>query len=219
MSVLDLGGNKERNPCKKFIRYSGGSGKFTYWDGENNQDIDLSKGFHFLAEMGCISGFDEKSNSGIWSNELYMTQGEFHVRSKGGVIAQGKYQEIKDQVNAAGGKFTASVYALLDGEVVNIRLSGAGLGGWIGRPEQGSAYKLADLKPEKKGATNYFVPVFEIADLPVDGVAEKAKPVKEYLEAIIKAEKKTEPAPATPALPEMPPKTEQPGFSEDLPFS
>ena len=219
MSILNMA-DKTKNPCTKYIKYGGSDGKLKYWDGEKNVNVEL-KEFYLLEEMGCISGFDEKSNSGIWSNELYRTNGEFTVKSKGGEIAKGSYKDIKDQVNAAGGKYTASVYALLNDEIVNIKFSGAGLGGWLDRPDGASKFSLSELTPAKKGSTNYFVPVFtelKMTDSELEKVKEKAQPVADFLGDLIAGKKEvSNDADFAPA--DTPIKVDgSPLTNEDLPF-
>lgn len=163
MSVLDdeIGNGKSKNPCKKFIQFKGG--KFKYWDkaAEKNVEIPIPFGFTVIGEMQTCKGWHKPSNSAIYSNEVYRGQQQMTVRSfKGGEIAKGYWRDIKDSVKASGGRFCNSVYAVMDNEVVNFQLTGAGCSAWINK-EPGDIVKVQKLEDKKNGATEYKVPVFE----------------------------------------------------------
>lgn len=156
--------NRVQNPAVKFIKFKNGA--FHYWDKEEQKEVPVPLPFRFLAiqELATITGYDEKNNCGIYSNELPMRtmhKGFFMVRSfKGGEIATGMYREIKDRIKAAGGRFTFSVYALYGGELVNIQLKGAAGSAWVAR-EDGIAYVIAKTKKGKKGGIDFLSPVIE----------------------------------------------------------
>tara|TARA_R110002153_G_scaffold51460_7_gene144736 strand:- start:7703 stop:8437 length:735 start_codon:yes stop_codon:yes gene_type:complete len=152
------------NPCKKFLKFSGE--KVSYYDKEAKENVPVPLPFKFIAliDLKAISGFDEAHNCGIFSNEIQNLGQQFmKVRSfKGGDIACGLYSDIKDKAKAAGGRFTCSVYGLLDGELVNLQLRGAALSGWIDK-QPGTKFELGKFTKGKKGSVSYSIPTFSPA--------------------------------------------------------
>jgi len=107
---------------------------------------------------------------------------------------------------------------LLNDEIVNIKFSGAGLGGWLDRPDGASKFSLSELTPAKKGATNYFVPVFtelKMTDSELEKVKEKAQPVADFLGDLIAGKKEV----SNDADFEAPKEVVQDIVPEDLPFN
>lgn len=149
-------------PCQKYIRFKNGT--FQYYDKSKEENIEIPLPIRFVKidELSTISGYHEPSNSGIYSNEVHSTQKEtLNVRAfKGGDIAKGFYADIKDKVKSHGGKYTKSIYALFQGELVNFQLSGAAFGGWIEADTRGNTFEVTELKDGQKGATKFKVPVF-----------------------------------------------------------
>lgn len=149
------------NPCTKFLRFSGK--KVSYYDKEKKQNIEVKTPVTFVAliELSAISGFDEANNCGIYSNEVEkLSEQLMKVRSfKGGDLVCGLYGDIKDKAKVAGGRFTKSVYGLMDGELVNFQLRGASLKGWIDKAP-GTKFQIKEFEEGKKGSVTYFVPVF-----------------------------------------------------------
>lgn len=162
-----LDNSKLTNPAKKFIRFKGG--RFTYWDKTASIEVELDhKKMRFIpiTALSTISGFDQKNGCGIYSNEVKSLKSPLTVKSfKGGEIASGLYHDIKDKVRSCGGKYTLSVYALMDGELVNFQLAGAGRGNWFDDDMySASAIEIAELVDDKMGATKFKKPVFKKAE-------------------------------------------------------
>jgi len=162
---------KIENPATKFIEFR--DGKFQYWDKvlEKNVIIDLPIYFVVLDELSTISGFCEKTKSGIYANEVHrITDETLNVRTfKGGEQIIGLYKDISDAVARLGGRFTKSVYALLvnsqggDNEFVNFKFRGAAFSSWLDKkfnPEK-HAIGIEQTVEETKGKTVYQVPIFK----------------------------------------------------------
>jgi hypothetical protein len=136
------------SPVKKYLSFKGSKGKVRYYDknrAEDERDVELdSLDLIILDIKSSVSGFNEGSSSSISSNLLdpYATgREEFVVKSKVngsyGVVAQGIWKDIKDEVSSIGGKFTTNLFALADlndGEgyqIVKLELNGSALSPWI----------------------------------------------------------------------------------------
>jgi len=160
-------GNKLARPTNKYIKFK--SGKFQYWskEDEKNIEVPLPITFIVLDELATVVGWHDESQSAIYSNEVHSTNfEELNVKAfKGGDLAKGLYSNIKDTIKAKGGRYAKSVYAMIDGELVNLQFAGASLSAWIGKEAKGVAYKVTKLDEGKKGATTYKIPVFEDATL------------------------------------------------------
>ncbi len=168
------------NPSKKFIEWSSDNACFTYFDkdkGEKGEKVLLPIPTYFIVldELSTISGFCEKHGTNIFANEVRSTVKEpLLVRTfKGGERLQGLYNDIKSEAKELGGKYTQSVYAMLltskgqEPELVNIRLRGAACSAWIDKKiNTGKAVIcVKEVSKEKKGKTEYVVPVFSSMSL------------------------------------------------------
>jgi len=120
--------------------------------------------------MATIKGWHDASGSGIYSNEVKSTKTEpLSVRAfKGGEIANGLYQDIKSKVNSAGGDYHVSLYAELNGEIVNFSFKGAALMTWSDFAKEnrksflGNYVNVVGALDAKKGSVKYSTPVFQI---------------------------------------------------------
>lgn len=133
--------------------------------------MDLPFTFLPLDKLSCVTGFNSYQEENVYSNEVRNTQKEIlNVRIGKQTVAQGLYQEIKDQINNKGGKFTSSVYiAYKDGgdlRIGNIKFKGASLGPWIDL--QNSAVNLSEnavaitgKEIGEQGAIKYSIPIME----------------------------------------------------------
>lgn len=161
-----------KNPANRFFQWGGGKGEISYYDKEKEENIIVPFPFTFLVldELNGVTGFSEKDHSGIWSNDVRdMRKEQLIVRSKGGIIAQGLYGDIKDSIKAAGGKYTKQIYIAYRDEsnelvIGHFKASGAALTAWIEFNQKFDVYKAATVitgaKQAKKGATVYYVPEF-----------------------------------------------------------
>ena len=163
-----------QSPVKKYLSWSSNEKCFTYWDKEakENKKLPLPTKFIHYDEMSTIKGWHDASGSGIYSNEIKSTKTEpLSVRAfKGGEIASGLYQDIKSKVNSAGGDYHVSLYAELNGEIVNFSFKGAALMTWSDFAKENRKLFLANYVnvvgalDAKKGSVKYSIPVFQIGD-------------------------------------------------------
>lgn len=168
------------NPAAKFFQWKSDHQKFAYYDKaeEKNVFVEMPVKFLALVSYKCIKGFNSKKNTGISSNEVRSVGKDsketlrvhFFDQAKT-VIADGKWQDIKDEVDREGGKFTESVYAMLpDGELVNFQINGAGLSTWYEfQKNQSDKFfdtwiEVKSFKEGKQGKVDYTFPVFEWGD-------------------------------------------------------
>ena len=174
MARSDAYATTAQSPVKKYLSWSSNDKCFTYWDKESKENKKLSLPVKFIHydEMATIKGWHDASGSGIYSNEIKSTKTEpLSVRAfKGGEIASGLYQDIKGKVNASGGDYYVSLYAELNGEIVNFSFKGAALMTWSNFSKEnrksflGNYISVATASDEKKGSVKYSVPVFTIGE-------------------------------------------------------
>jgi len=164
------------NPATKWFEWTGEEGAVRYYDKTDKQNVTVPLPFTFLLldELASVRGWHEPSKSGIYSNEVKDTRTDlFVVKSfKGGTLAEGLYKEIKDRVNAVGGKFVANCYiGFKEGaglEIGSLRFKGAALGAWMEfrKAQRGhlydSAIRITGSTEGKKGRIVFKMPVFEL---------------------------------------------------------
>ena len=167
------------NPAEKFFQWKSDHQKFAYYDKseEKNVFVDLPLKFLAIAAYKTVKGFNPKKNCGIGCNEVKSigknsneTMKVYFFDDGKTTIAEGKWNDIKADVDNAGGKFTESVYAMLeDGSLVNFQINGASLSTWYDF-QKNNSNKFFDnwieVKGFKdgeqgKGRVKYTYPVFE----------------------------------------------------------
>lgn len=163
---------KTQNPTNIFLEYKSSKKTFSSYNRSNGakEDLKLPFKFVFLQNYHTVRGWDDSSDSGIYSNEVYYIGKEvMRVRSKSGLIAEGIYKDIKNEVRDAGGKYNRSIYIMLEGgDVANIQLKGSAVKSWGDFITENA--KLVDnqwievnkVENKKKGSVKYTVPVFEL---------------------------------------------------------
>lgn len=243
-----------RNPSTRWFEWAGGSdGGFVRWyDKDTKTNIKIEGPFTFLLldELSTIKGWHEPSESSIFANEVKDTrQDVLVVRSfKGGDLANGIYQDIKDRVTAKGGHYVASLYvAYKDGDelrIGNLGLKGAAAGAWMdfkrnaptkkdasGKTVKSffiDAVKISGFEDAKKGGTAYRVPVFKLAEVG-PSTNEQAITLDAELQAFLSEYLKRPKADAakpqnghgeseSPPYDDVPPRTHVDDFSDDIPF-
>lgn len=166
-----------KNPAVRFMQWRGGfdgGGQLSYYDKEAEENIFVPLPFTFvvLDELNTITGFSEKDQSSFWSNEVRNLQkDDLFVRTKSGVIDRGLYANISERIKSKGAKYAKSVYVAFKDDtgefaIGNIKFSGAALTSWIElqkkfNVEQCAVMLTDEPKQGKKGATKYWIPVFE----------------------------------------------------------
>jgi hypothetical protein len=174
MSRADEFSSSAKSPVTKYLQWDSAERTFKYYnkDASKNEYIKMPVNFVVLKEMATISGFHEPSQSGIYSNEVatanLKTQ-ELTVKTgKGITIAKGIYGDIKPILATSGAKFAMSVYALLGGELVCLKLSGSSFSAWYDFVAENrkaflsNSVEILSVEDKKKGATKYTQPVFTL---------------------------------------------------------
>lgn len=173
---------------------------------EEGKEVALSTPFKFiiLDILSMVGGFNNKTSSGIWSNEVRSIKDEkLVVRTRNGVLAEGLYADIKDEIcsTKVGAKFGNSVYlAYKDGELTlgNLKLLGAGVKAFFDfrkgkRFDAEPGVAITGWKAEKTGTNTYFVPKFETVPVSEETLAEAVRLDEQLQEFLSDAPKRQEP--------------------------
>lgn len=163
--------SKSSNPTSKYLDWKSNDKAFEYYDKNAGEKVKvgLPLKFVFLQHYHTVKGWNDASESGIYSNEVFYIGSEpMTVRAfKGGVIAEGLYKDIKPDITNAGGKYHRSVYVMLeDGTIANISMKGAVVREWSEFMEQnknlvdGQWIEVNSAKDQKKGSIKYSTPEF-----------------------------------------------------------
>lgn len=159
------------NPAKYFFQWKSDHQKFAYYDKVKEQNVFVDFPFKFLAiaPYKTVTGYNSKKG-GIYANEVKSINDKLKVlyfKDKE-LIAEGQWNSIKSDVDNANGKYCESVYVMLkNGEVANIKISGASLSTWFEfQKNQRSRFfndwvVVNSYKEGKQGSVNYSFPVFE----------------------------------------------------------
>lgn len=161
------------NPAKQFLNWKSNDKCFSYWDKskEQNVSVELPIKVQFLEHFHTVKGWNDKSNSGIYSNEVkFISKEELNVKSfKGGDIASGLYKDIRGTIRDAGGKYYRSVYVVNEkGDIINLQLKGAVVSAYSDFMNENEGkveshwIEINDAADHKKGATKYSTPNFTI---------------------------------------------------------
>ena len=194
-------GNKSTSPVSRYYTWKSNEKTFSYYDRETKQNVlvELPLKFLFLQHYHSVRGWNDASNSSIYSNEVYYIGSEdMRVSaSKGGLIAEGLYKDIKPRVIASGGRYHRSIYVVLeDGSIANISVKGSVVKEWSDFYDsqknniENNFVIVNDFNEAKKGSVKYAVPVFNTGD-PIDAdfskMADKAaQQLSEYFQSSIK---------------------------------
>ena len=199
--------NSSNNPTKRYLEWKSNDKSFEFYDKEAGEKVkvDLPLKFVFLQHYHTVKGWNDASQSGIWSNEVYYIGSEpMTVRAfKGGTIAEGLYKDIKQDITNAGGKYHRSVYVMLeDGTIANLSFKGAVVREWS--EFFGENQSLLDnqwvevnaAKDQKKGSVKYSTPEFTLGKnltAKESGLADSsAETLKVYLDEYFKKEEVVE---------------------------
>lgn len=109
-----------------------------YYDKANEKDVfvDFPISFIWLENMAGVTGYDEKREKGIWSNEVRNSKKDvFIVKCGNEIIAEGNWDQVKEET-AGLGKFANIVYGLVDVgdgdyEIWRFKMAGSALSSWI----------------------------------------------------------------------------------------
>lgn len=231
MSRADEFTSGAKSPVAKYLQWDSAERTFKFYNKEasKNEYIKMPINFVVLKEMATISGFHEPSQSGIYSNEVATTNlktQELTVKTgKGITIAKGIYGDIKPTLATSGAKFAMSVYALLNGELVCLKLSGSSFSAWYDFVAENrkqfltNSVEILSVEDKKKGATKYTQPVFTLGkDIQAD-VNAKAETAYAELVSYMKSRDNKVDAPELVHAEEVAqPKFEEAPETSDLPF-
>lgn len=245
------------NPAVRFFEWSGSEGCIKYFDkskGEKGENILIrisdKTPFRFIVldRLSCVGGFNKK-RGGIFSNEVRDVRSDrLLVRffDQKETIAEGLWQNIKDKVTLAQGKFCTSIYIAFkdaDGKlkIGNLKVIGCSLTPWFdfekkhGKEIWEKGVCIKEIAEGKEGGISYKAPVFSITEISKesdDAAGVLQNEVKEYLKTYLAnnlaAKAEAAPAASAPAaqrepdeLPssQHPPEPEStPPDSDDVPF-
>ncbi len=199
--------SKSSNPTSKYLDWKSNDKAFEYYDKNAGEKVKvgLPLKFVFLQHYHTVKGWNDSSESGIYSNEVFYIGSEpMTVRSfKGGVIAEGLYKDIKPTITNAGGKYHRSVYVMLeDGTLANISMKGAVVREWSEFMEEnknlvdGQWIEVNSAKDQKKGSIKYSTPEFTMGSNLTAKQSSQADVVasqlKEYLDGYFNKEEAVE---------------------------
>ena len=199
--------SKSSNPTSKYLDWKSNDKAFEYYDKNAGEKVKvgLPLKFVFLQHYHTVKGWNDASESGIYSNEVFYIGSEpMTVRSfKGGVIAEGLYKDIKPTITNAGGKYHRSVYVMLeDGTLANISMKGAVVREWSEFMEEnknlvdGQWIEVNSAKDQKKGSIKYSTPEFTMGSNLTAKQSSQADVVasqlKEYLDGYFNKEEAVE---------------------------
>lgn len=195
---MSLSNPRTASPVRKHFKLRASTGDVVYYDKSQSKEIEIAIPFSFIVldVLNSVGGFHEPSNSGIWSNEFRSgSRDVVKVRNKNGVLAEGVYNQIKDTLKAAGGKFANSVYiAYKEGDETalgNITFIGASVSEWFdfgkGKSfDSDPGVTVTGFEHRTKGRNEYCVPVFGRFDVPEHALQEAARldrELQQYLDA------------------------------------
>lgn len=177
------------NPAVRWFDWHGERGVVCYYDKDEKKTIDVPLPFFgiVLDQLSAVRGWDDSTKSGIFSNAVRDTREEvMTVKSfKGGIIAEGRYKQIKAQVNAAGGHFETQVYLAFKhttGLAIGVLcLKGAALSAWMDFARahradlQKQAVKIVGTAQGEKGRVKFQTPVFAMNSIAPETLAEAVK--------------------------------------------
>ena len=162
-------------PVTKYLNWKSNDKAFSYYDKQKGENVkvELPLKFLFLEHYHTVKGWNDASESGIYSNEVYsIGKEELNVKAfKGGDIAKGLYKENREKIVNAGGVYHRSVYAMLpDGDLVNFQLKGIGVKAYSDFYNDNNHLldnrwiEINSAKEGKKGAVKFSSPEFTIGD-------------------------------------------------------
>ncbi len=202
----------QSNPATKFIEWKSNDKCFSYFDKtiaeslkgsdaevikeKANVKIQLPFKFLVLDELHSVKGWNDATQSAIYSNEVKFISKEIMTVKpfKGNEIAKGLYKDIKEKIVAAGGHYVKSIYIMLeDGSLANLQLKGSSVQAWgeftqktrSRLPEEWVIVKTA--KDGKKGAVKFSMPEFSFERSLSYAENEQADACFDVLEAYLKA--------------------------------
>lgn len=155
------------NPSNRRYVWKGSDGRLVYWDKDQELEIGVSLPFEFLVldQLSTIGGYSDEDTSSYWSNEVRsIGKEELNVRTIKGTKEVGLYKNLF--IKSQGAKYAKSIYIMSDGQINNFKATGIALTAWIeftkaNNVNKGKVLIAGKSDLQKKGATKYYIPVFE----------------------------------------------------------
>ena len=149
----------------------GKTGTFKWRNKELAQEVNvMPEQFILLSQISCIKGWDEKTQSKIYSNEIISTKDEdLIVKSFKSTepLFNGKYN--KNAIEAMGGKFNKGIIVLEGKNLVEYFMQWGALFQWNEDINQIDTnefkVKFDKIEERKKGAVTYYIPRFIKGDV------------------------------------------------------
>lgn len=159
---------------------------------EENVHVDFPLSFIWLESMAGVTGFDEKKEQGLWSNEVRNSKKDkFVVKAGTETVAEGNWDQVKEET-AGIAKFANIVYALVyknngEAEVCRFKMAGSALSAWIefqnNAKNRSHAIVCAGFEEvEMKTGATYDKPTFKYVEAPQDMLEEADRVCKEEID-------------------------------------
>ncbi len=160
--------NEQPNPTKRYIQFSGSTGEFSVYNKETKEKdvVPMPITFASLKDKITVSGgiMEGKTFKSVYSNIIDSPKEVLSVKIGQQEIARGTWAEVKDKVKSSGGKYTVMAYALMDGDIVCFKLSGAALGCWFDKGV-GDKITFDGTEDNVTGAIKYKTPLLTTTGL------------------------------------------------------
>lgn len=194
MSRLKRPTTESKNPATKFLSWRSNDKNFSYYDKDKGENIpvELPLKFLFLEHYHTVKGWNDASESGIYSNEVYsIGSEELTVKAfKGGDLGAGLYKNIKNDVKNNGGVYHRSIYVMLeDGSIANLSLKGSAVASYSEFYNDNNHLLdnqwiiVDDAIEGKKGSIKFSKPSFTIGDVITRAVDKKAVEAAQTLQS------------------------------------
>lgn len=224
-----------KNPSTRFLLWKSNEKCFAYWDKEAKKEVkvELPLKFQFLEHFHTVGGWNDASESKIFSNEVkFISKEELNVRSySGGDIVKGIYSDVRLEIVDAGGKYFRSAYLVdEEGNIVNIKMKGAVVSvysSFMGGDKlkkikgnenalEGAWITIDGVDDHKKGATKYSTPIFKVGDAYTDEEMQRAN--EKYLEVSAYFKQGSEQSDEAPGDDADKSLADDPSAQDDIPF-
>ena len=170
------------NPAKVVLEWAGAAdaGYFKYYDKEAKEKkaVQLPFKFAYLDEMTAILGFSPKYQSNLFSNEVRFMSETLNIMAfadgKVKHLKEGVYKDIKEDVQAMGGKYHKIIYGaviesqdegLRKGDIIRIAIKGSGVSSWGDFKSKHTGTIVVGKDSGKNGAVTYTFPTFESEEI------------------------------------------------------
>lgn len=181
----------QHNPAQYRFNWKSGKKCFVRYNREDKTKTTVKLPFTFipLDQLSTVTGYQKRTNSSIYANEVRDTRVERLVvkSSLGNVIADGLWMDIKDKVAAAKAGFAVIVYCAFKDEkgglkLASIQMSGCARSSWFdftkkhSRSEiESKAVRVSEVITDDSGEIAFNAPVFELVALSDETNAEAVK--------------------------------------------